>query len=80
MPRYYFPSWDGDSFVPEEEGLDLKSVELARAMAVRSLVEMARDRLDGSSGRRVFKICVSVEDPESAVTELRLIFEGVPDG
>jgi hypothetical protein len=78
MPRYYFPSWDGDRFVPDEDGLEYEGVEQARAAAIESLGEMARDRLPKSSGERVLKVRV-MDKGDKPLLELRLTFEVVLD-
>jgi len=53
MPRYYFPSWDGDAFLADEEGLDFESIAQARAQASQALAEMARDILPASQTESV---------------------------
>ncbi len=37
VPRYYFDTLDGDRFIPDETGVDLPSIEVARAQAARLL-------------------------------------------
>jgi len=74
MPRYYFPSWDGDHFVPDEEGLEYQGVEQARAAAIESLGEMARDSLPRASGEHVLKVRVK-DGGVKPLLELRLTFE-----
>ena len=78
MPRYHFPSWDGDSSVPDEDGLDLPGLEQARALAVRGLTELARDALSGSAGERVLTMRV-LDGDDRPVLEYRLLFEVVLD-
>ena len=74
MPRYYFPSWDGDHFVPDPDGLDCQGIEDARAEALRGLSEMARDIIPEATAARVLRIEVTGEagDPQ---LDLRLTFE-----
>src|SRR5215211_7846456 len=74
MPRYYFPSWDGEDFLPDEDGLEFEGIEQARADAIRGLAEMARDSLPGSADERVLKIRV-VDQEGKSVHEVRLTFE-----
>ena len=74
MPRYYFPSWDGDAFLPDEEGIEFENMEQARASAIGGLAEMARDVLPGSSGGRILRIQV-LDGGAVPVLELRLTFE-----
>jgi hypothetical protein len=72
MPRYYFPSWDGDAFLADEEGLDFESIAQARAQASQALAEMARDILPEAPDGRVLKI--RVMDGDGLVLELRLTY------
>jgi hypothetical protein len=74
MPRFYFPSWDGDSFVPDQQGLDVDSVEQACVLARTGLAEMARDVLAGSGSARVMRIQV-LDEARRVVSEIRLAFE-----
>ena len=76
MPRYFFPSWDGDYFVPDQEGLDFEGFEQARAAAVEGLGEMARDSLPTASGEHVLKVRV-MDQGDKPLLELRLTFEVV---
>ena len=43
MTRYYFDIRDGDSFVADEEGLELGDVKAAEIEAAESLAEIARE-------------------------------------
>jgi len=53
MPRYFFDTYDGDRFVPDEEGQELEGIDAAKVAAQAALPEMARDvPLDGD--QRVF--------------------------
>ena len=78
MPRFYFPSWDGDSFVPDEQGLDLEDLEHACALARIGLAEIARDLLASSAGDRPMRIQV-LDEARRVVSELRLTFT-IKDG
>jgi hypothetical protein len=74
MPRYYFPSWDGDKFLPDEDGVEFEDLNQARVAAICSLAEMARDSLPTSSGERVLKVHV-LDGGGEPLLELRLSFE-----
>jgi hypothetical protein len=74
MPWYCFPSWDGDNFVPDEDGLEFEGLAQARAAAAQSLAEMARDSLHKLSGQHVLKIAV-IDEAGKPLLELRLTFE-----
>jgi hypothetical protein len=43
MPRFFFDTYDGDRFLPDEVGVEFESVEAAKLEAQRSLPEMARE-------------------------------------
>ena len=43
MPRYYFDLRDGDDLAVDEEGVELRDMELVQEEAARSLADMARD-------------------------------------
>ncbi len=60
MPRYHFDMLDGDTFIPDETGIELLGVELARAEAARSLADKVRD-LPTAAPRQ---ITVEVSDGE----------------
>ena len=63
MPRYFFDTYNGDLFVPDEAGIELENLEAAKAMASRGLVDMAEDDLpDGD--QRAFVIRVRDEAGE----------------
>ncbi len=79
MPRYFFQSWDGDRFVPDDEGLELEGIEDARALGARALGEMAKDSLPASSDDRVLGICLT-DGSDKPVLELRLVFEILREG
>ena len=74
MPRYYFDSRDGDTFIPDEVGLECEGIEQARDQAALCLAEMAKDALPGST-RREFAIEVRDGVP---VLRAYLVFEAVP--
>jgi hypothetical protein len=51
MPRFYIDIHDGDDFIPDHQGLDLEGVEDAKAEAVNTLPDMARDGLPEGDSR-----------------------------
>ena len=58
MPRFYFQSWDGERALDDENGIELESLEEARAMAVLALAELAREILPQACDGRTIKLCV----------------------
>lgn len=64
MPRYFFDTYDGESFITDETGLEFENLDRAKVEAQRSLPEMAREGLrDGN--HRTF--VVSVRDEAGAI-------------
>ena len=51
MPRFYIDIHDGDDFIPDHQGLDLEGIEDAKAEAVNTLPDMARDGLPAGDSR-----------------------------
>jgi hypothetical protein len=51
MPRYFFDTYDGDRFLPDDIGVEFENLEAARAEAQRSLPEMAREVLPDGNHR-----------------------------
>ena len=51
MPRFYIDIHDGDDFIPDNQGLYLKGIEDAKAEAVNTLPDMARDGLPEGDSR-----------------------------
>jgi hypothetical protein len=59
VPRYFFDTYDGALFVPNEVGLELADIEAAKLEAERALPEMAWDELPDGNQRTFI---VSVRD------------------
>ncbi|MBM6578602.1 hypothetical protein ILT44_00290 [Microvirga sp. BT689] len=79
MPRYFFDTYDGSRFVPDPEGIDLDSLDMAKAEAQRALPDLARDAIP-SNDQNTF--IVSVRDEAGQVVlraALTLIIEIVPE-
>jgi hypothetical protein len=51
MPRYFFDTFDGESFLCDDDGLDFESLEAAKIEAQRTLPEMAREVLPDGNHR-----------------------------
>jgi hypothetical protein len=76
VPRYYFDSRDGESFICDEDGLELPSLEVARDQATEALADMAKDVLPGSIRR---ELAIEVRNEEKRpLLRTSLVFEAVP--
>jgi hypothetical protein len=73
MPRYYFDSRDGETFLKDDIGLEFETLENARDQAAVCLAEMAKFVLPGSI-RRMLSIAVRDDAP---VLTTSLVFEAV---
>ncbi len=57
MPRFFFDTDDGQTFVRDEEGCELKDPKTSRRLALKTLTEIAGERLPACE-HRVCKIDV----------------------
>jgi hypothetical protein len=53
MPRFYFDVREGESFTPDDEGLELASLDAAERMAAEAAAEIGRDQLPKGGVREV---------------------------
>ena len=53
MPRFYFDVREGARFIPDEEGVEFDSLDVAEYEAARAAAEMGRDRLPKGDAREV---------------------------
>jgi len=51
MPRFFFDTYDGEQYIPDENGLDLEDVEAAKLEAQKALPDMAEDALPNGNHR-----------------------------
>jgi hypothetical protein len=68
MPRYFFDTYDGDRFLPDDVGLEFAGLDEAKAEAQRALPEMAREVLPDGNHR---SFVVSVRD-EAGTVRIRM--------
>jgi hypothetical protein len=73
MPRYYFDTRDGHTFVQDDIGVELPDIEAARDQAAVALAEMAKEALPGSVRRA---LSIEVRD-DAPVLTTSLVFEAV---
>ena len=74
MPRYFFDTRDGDTFIADDIGREFPGLDEVKAEAALSLADLARDVLP-EVRRRV--LIVEVRDESRPVLEARLTFEAV---
>jgi hypothetical protein len=75
MPRYYLDLWDDTGLYPDDEGLELASIDAARQEAAHSLADMLRDAVRGGSGRDVRQMSVTVRNDVGPVIRVKSNFE-----
>jgi hypothetical protein len=78
MPRYYFQVQVGSTVIPDENGLELESLNRARALALRNLAETARDMPLEDGGTCIVEMRVTDADAHFLL-QYRLTFEALRD-
>ena len=61
MPRYFFDTHDGDTYLEDDEGQDLDGIEEVRLQAQSGLADMARDVVPGNGPERTMVVAVRDE-------------------
>jgi hypothetical protein len=54
MPRFFFDTFDGTTFVKDEDGQKLPTIERARDLATLGLVDLVRDAVPGSLRKELY--------------------------
>jgi hypothetical protein len=75
MRRYYFDIREGDELAPDDEGLELSTVQAVQEEAARSLAEMARDAVRKHHDGAAHRMAIEVRDDDGPVLEVKLTFE-----
>ena len=75
MPRFYFDLRDDSSLFPDDEGLELASVEVARQETAHSLADMPRDAVRGGTGRPVRHMSIEVRNDVGPALRAKSNFE-----
>jgi hypothetical protein len=76
MPRYYFDMREGDEIAPDEEGMELRTLEAMQEEAARSLADMARDAIRRHSPDRAGRrMSIEVRDEAGPVMQVNFTFE-----
>jgi hypothetical protein len=76
MGRYFFDLRDGDTLIPDEEGLELPTLEAVQDEAARALTQMAADEA-GIAARNgsTCDLGIEVRDELGAVLLAKFSFE-----
>lgn len=72
MPRYYFDTRDNDTFLPDDIGVELATLDEVKHEASRSMADLAKDVLPGSVVRT---LTIEVRDDYGPVLRVVLRFE-----
>ncbi len=72
MPRYYFDTLDNETFTPDDDGLEIATLDEVKLEASRSMADLTKDVLPGSTVRT---LAVEVRDDQGPVLRVVLRFE-----
>lgn len=72
MPRYYFDSRDNETFIPDEDGVEIATLDEVKLTASRAMADFAKDVLPGSVVRI---LTIEVRDEVGLVLLVSLRFE-----
>lgn len=78
MSHYFFSVRVDGTLIPDEDGLELASLDEARALALRNLAETASDTLAEGVGPCLMEIRVTDAD-DGQLFQFRLTFQAVHD-
>ena len=74
MPRYYFDIREGDDLAPDDEGLELPSIERVQEEAARSLADMARDAVRKPHDGADHDMAIEVRDDTGPLLQVKFTF------
>jgi hypothetical protein len=75
MRRYYFDLRVGDDLAPDDEGLELPSIERVQEEAARSLADMARDAVRTDCNGTGHRMAIEVRDDDGPVLQVKFTFQ-----
>ena len=75
MPRYYFDMREGDDIAPDEEGMDLRTIEAVQEEVARTLADMARDAIRRPTDGAGPQMSIEVRDDAGPVMQVKFTFE-----
>jgi hypothetical protein len=73
MPHFYFDICEDGVLVPDDTGLKLENLQVARGEAARALTEIARHRVPGSD--RLVLVVEIRDEHRKLLCEARLVLE-----
>jgi hypothetical protein len=68
--RYYFDVRERDHISPDDEGMELASLEAVQTEAARALTEMARDRVRNRVDGAGHQMTIEVRDDDGPVLQV----------
>jgi hypothetical protein len=75
MRRYFFDLRDGDGVVPDEEGMELSSLDAVQEEAARALADMPRDEVPLTGNGPARHMAIEVRDADGPVLHASFSFE-----
>jgi hypothetical protein len=75
MTRSYFDLRDGDELIPDEEGIELRSIEAAQDEAAHALGGLTWDVVSNFNGARSAQMAVEVRDNIGPVMRVTFLCE-----
>nr|WP_247786983.1 hypothetical protein [Bradyrhizobium sp. 170] len=75
MPRYYFDMREGGEIAPDEEGMELHTIQAVQEETARALADMARDAIRRSPNGAEHQMSIDVRDDAGPVLQVRFTFE-----
>jgi hypothetical protein len=72
--RYYFDLREGDDVAPDEEGMELTTLEAVQAEAARALADMARDAVRKEPNGAAHHLAIDVRDDDGPVLQVKFTF------
>jgi hypothetical protein len=75
MMRYFFDMREGDEIAPDEEGMELRTMEAVQEEAARTLADMARDAIRGRTNGSGHQMSIEVRDEVGPVMQVKFTFE-----
>ncbi|WP_376701148.1 DUF6894 family protein [Bradyrhizobium australiense] len=75
MPRYYFDIREGDDVTPDDEGLELTTIEAVQVEAAHSLADMMRDAVRTRRQGVGHRMAIEVRNEKGPVLMVLCTFE-----